>query len=289
MNWKRNAVLRKSVAALRRLSRGVRRLAASPSSYSQRPPILANSFPKSGTHLLVQIVEAFPGARSYGSFLASMPSVPFRERSAGATVRRIRAWAPGEVVPAHLFCEAPYAEALTSRNAVHYFIYRDPRDVVLSEAHYLGGMNRWHRLHRYFKALPSLEDRITFSITGTRDPAFPYDYPDVARRFARYAGWLERDDVMAVRFEDLNGAAREATLRSMVEFWRHRASVGGDLDTEALVGRAEAAIRPERSHTFREGGSGGWRAAFTPGHRALMKELAGELLVKLGYEASLDW
>ena len=42
---------------------------------------------------------------------------------------------------------------LAKKNVVHYFVYRDPRDVVISEAHYLREMNRWHRLAPYFRKL----------------------------------------------------------------------------------------------------------------------------------------
>jgi hypothetical protein len=49
------------------------------------------------------------------------------------------------------------------------------------------------------------------------------------------------------------------------------------------------AIQPKKSHTFRSGKTGGWREHFTEEHKTLFKEVAGELLVKLGYEKSNDW
>jgi hypothetical protein len=49
------------------------------------------------------------------------------------------------------------------------------------------------------------------------------------------------------------------------------------------------AIQPRRSHTFRSGKTGGWREQFTEEHKALFKDIAGDLLVRLGYEKSNDW
>ena len=43
-------------------------------------------------------------------------------------------------------CSAVYAQELKRIACMHYFIYRDLRDVVASEVHYLGRMNRCHAL-----------------------------------------------------------------------------------------------------------------------------------------------
>jgi hypothetical protein len=49
------------------------------------------------------------------------------------------------------------------------------------------------------------------------------------------------------------------------------------------------AIQPGRSRTFRSGKTGGWREQFTEEHKALFKDIAGDLLVRLGYEKTNDW
>jgi len=33
----------------------------------------------------------------------------------------------------------------------------------------------------------------------------------------------------------------------------------------------------------------GWRTSFTPENKALFKEVAGDLLIQLGYEKDNDW
>ncbi len=290
--------------------RAVLRAAAREEAYLRRPPVLANSFPKSGTHLLLQMLQGLPGLKRWGAFWATQPSIPFRERSGRTMARKIRGAAPGELAAGHVFHAGEVAKALRSRNFLHFFLYRDPRDVVVSEAHYLGTMNRWHRMHPFFAALPTLEERISLSIlgagehglgagsTGGAPGAFPYDYPNVAGRWERYRGWLGEPGVVPLRYEELVGrsleggsgapaAGVEAAARRMAEAWsRHSAWEG---DPASLVPALLAAVRPERSRTFRAGTVGGWRTHFTPRLVREMKSVAGDLLVTLGYEEGTDW
>jgi len=284
----RNGFVRKGAAAALRLPRWWQWVRASPDNYRLTPPVLANSFPKSGTHLLFQVVDGLPNTTNYGAFLASMTSsFQFRERSPENVGRFIRSFAPGEVIRAHLFFDKQNAADLAATNVVHYYIYRDPRDVVVSEAHYLRDMNRWHRLAPYFRKLPSIDEAIMLSITGFVPPIQGLEYPDIAARFERYAPWLERDDCLAIRFEDLASEKRSAVIRQMAEFYSRRC--GSRFDVEVCVASMTASIAPDKSHTFRSGKKAGWQREFTPEHRERFAAIAGDLLVELGYEPDDAW
>jgi len=264
----------------KRLSRGRSRL----EEYAATPPVLANSFPKSGTHLLDQIVDALPQRRNYGAFLSSMTSsFQFRPRNLASVARFIGTTTPGELVRAHLFFDEDYARELKALNFVHYFIIRDLRDVVLSEANYLRSQNRWHRLHRYFRQAPTLEDAITLSIRGFPELAPRIDYPDIGRRFEKYAGWLDHPDVFVVRFEELTSNRRQEALCGMADFSAARSQM--PVDVEKLADAMAANIDPLRSHTFRKAKSGGWREQFTAEHRRLFENVAGDLLRRHGFAA----
>lgn len=284
----RSGLVRKASAALLTMLKTIRAKRVNRGDLAALPPVLANSFPKSGTHLLLQIVDGLPGRRNYGAFLASMTSsFQFRERSERSTCRFIRGFVPGEIVRGHLYFEPVYAEELAKRNTVNFFIYRDPRDVVVSEAHYLREMNRWHRLHRYFRDADSIEDAIMLSITGLDPPVAGIDYPDIAARFARYHGWLGRDDCLAIRFEDLVSERRADVIRRSAEFYAARCVT--PFDVEACVKTMSAHIAPHKSHTFRRGKKAGWQREFTAEHRRRFDEIAGNLLIQLGYEPNHDW
>jgi hypothetical protein len=284
----RNGFVRKAAVAALQLPRQWRGLRASSQDFAGAPPILANSFPKSGTHLLFQVVDGLPGATNYGVFLASMTSsFRFRERSPENGVQVIRGFVPGEIVRGHLFFDEQIAAELRSKNVVHYFAYRDPRDVVISEAHYLREMNRWHRLAPFFRKLPSTRDAIMLSITGFDPPIPGLEYPNIAERFARYAGWLGRDDCLPIRFEELAGENRYAVVRRMAESYASHCN--RPIDIETCVRTMMEGIAPEKSHTFRSGKKAGWQKEFTATHRETFDRLAGDLLIQLGYEPDHEW
>ncbi len=284
----RNGFVRKGAVALLAVPKWLHSWGIDDEAFATAPPVLANSFPKSGTHLLQQIVEGLPDRTNYGAFLASTTSsFQFRERSEDSTCRFIQRFVPGEIVRGHLYYEPLYARTLAARHTVHYFIYRDPRDVVVSEAHYLREMNRWHRLHPYFRDSASMDDAILLSITGLDPPKPTIDYPHIGARFARYQGWLGCDECMAIKFEDLVSERRTEVTQQAAKFYAARSP--GPVDVEACAQTMSDRIAPEKSHTFRRGKKAGWQKEFTAEHRRLFDEVAGELLIELGYERDHAW
>jgi Sulfotransferase domain len=284
----KSGLVRKGCIALLRAPRWWSSFAARREQYLARPVIFANSFPKSGTHLVNQIVDGLPYGQNFGTFLASMTSsFQFRERSVENSVACIRAFVPGEIVRGHLFYDPKYVGELRERNSVHYFIYRDPRDVVVSEAHYYRDINRWHRLHRRFREVPAMEDAITLAIEGFRPPIPGICYPNVAERFARYEGWLQCEECLAIRFEDLISERRPQVIHAMAQWYAARTSL--PLELEPCIAAMTASIAPEKSHTYRKGQKAGWKKEFSEAHRRLFAELAGDLLIRLGYEPNDDW
>jgi sulfotransferase 6B1 len=256
---------------------------------SAENPVFINSFPKSGTHLLYQLFEAREGLRDFGEFIASTPSFTLRERSVSNTVEMLQRIQPGEVFRGHLFFHDEFEQVLAARQVRHFFIYRDPRDVVCSEAHYLSRMNRWHKMHRRFSQLPSDEARIELSILGEFEPRAKAYYPSIGVRMGRYLPWLKSPGVLPIRFEELVGEGRREVI-SKVGAHLLGASGLSNGRIESFVTQAIGNIAPERSHTFRSGGGAGkWRERFTPRHKKLFKASAGDLLIELGYEASTDW
>lgn len=286
--YSRSGLVRKSCIFLLQTSKRLLHRGAAAADYRARPPVLSNSFPKSGTHLLDQIVAGLPNRVNYGGFLASLTSsFQMRPRSDESVFRYIRATTPGENVRAHLYFKPAYAAELAQLNFVHYFIFRDPRDVIVSSCHYLRSINPWHRWRKYFKRCATFEEALLLSIHGLRSSAGATLVPNVAERFAPFEGWLDRSDVCVVRFEDLRGDDQQAHLDRMLDFYADRSSA--PFDRPAVVAQIRRCMVPEKSHTFRQGSGGGWREAFTPACREAFKQVAGDLLVRLGYEANHAW
>jgi sulfotransferase 6B1 len=283
-----NGFVRKGARAVLAIPRWLAAVRATEADYASLTPSFANSFPKSGTHLLVQILEGLPDRQNFGEFLASgKSSFRFEERSLDESCRLIRKFTPGEVVRGHLYFEPQFAIELNRRHTANYFIYRDPRDVVVSEAHYLRDMNRWHRLHPYFRDAASMEDAIMLSINGLNPQVPTVDYGNIAERFGRYEGWLSDADCLCVRFEDLVSEQQTKLIRQIAEFYAARTQARFEL--EPTVERMSSLIAPQKSHTFRSGKKAGWQREFTAAHRARFVEVAGDLLVRLGYEPDHAW
>ncbi|MEN6299594.1 MAG: sulfotransferase domain-containing protein [Anaerolineaceae bacterium] len=273
--------------ALRRLSQKIRYRRF---SLKGVPVLFANSFPKSGTHLLTQALQGFP---SLGPAVDSgLPAVVTYEGDTGRTrapdeiLHDLRRFLPGDIGYGHLHAIPELIEFFRQDGYASYFILRDPRDVVISHVHYVTDLEPRHALHCYYtEELHNFDERLMISIQGLRGVDF--DFPDIYQRFAPYLGWMEIPQVMVLRFEDFI-ANRILILQEVIEFAVQRGFPLA-LEKEEAISVLASNIDPQRSPTFRSGKTGGWRSQFTPEHKALFKEICGDLLIRLGYEKNNDW
>lgn len=256
-----------------------------------KPIVFINSFPKSGTHLLRQAVS---GLSYLGPFVEAPDHfIPTYEVSTGSrrTQREIlddlKSLRPGDIQMGHLHATSENVAFLCRPEVVLYFLYRDPRDVVVSHAYFVTSMDPTHIHHDFYaRKMTSLDERIRVSILG-RPELQEIEFPDIQARFAPYIGWLDRDEALGTRFEDLLAKQRETLIR----IWRHFQRSGFELDVsdEVALEALAKGIDPTRSPTFRSGKIGGWRENFSQENKALFKRVAGELLITLGYEKDLNW
>jgi len=252
------------------------------------PVLLAVSFPKSGTHLLDQILLGFnrvaPFSRRLHSFYAEYEGESGRKRAPEAALHWLDSLRPGDVASAHLFARPEAVARVCSTAFVPYFIFRDPRDVVVSHVFYVTELEPDHVHHAYYKSLPDFDARLKVSILGRPDTDM--EFPDIARRFDPYMGWLDQPSVMAIHFEDLIHD-RARTLNHIIDHFLARAPL--QTPRNVLLESLEHSIDPGKSPTFRAGKTGAWREHFTPEHKRIFKGVAGDLLIRLGYEQDNDW
>ncbi len=253
------------------------------------PILLGISFPKSGTNLLRQVLAAFAQVGPYadrsfdvfGAFDAETGAA----RAAQDALKFLGALQPGDVAAAHFLNWPEVMTAVQTPRYINYFIYRDPRDVVVSHVFYVTDRATEHVHHRYYnEVLTNFDDRLRTSILGL--PEAEVDFPDIYGRYKPYLDWVDCPGVMPLRFEDfiLN---RGITLERVLNHYLH--SLPLPVSREEMVAVLEASIVPEKSPTFRSGRVGDWAKHFKPDHKALFKEVGGDLLVRLGYETDDDW
>jgi len=257
-------------------------------SFNDVPPIFGNSKPKSGSHLLLQILNGFTQIMPY-KYVEAEPVRTINKnggrRSAEDIAADLRHVPEGVIGWGYVEASAENVSVLCQPGRVNYFIYRDPRDMLVSQVFFATDMHEGHGMHDFYKSLPDFGERLKVAITGIDRDGLKM--VSVKQRYEGVFEWLDQPGVMCIRFEDLI-KDRDATLEAMldeVEKTGYRIPTPRERALEILV----TAIQPKKSNTFRSGKTGGWREYFTEEHKSLFKDVTGDLLVKLGYEAGNDW
>jgi hypothetical protein len=252
------------------------------------PILLSSSFPKSGTHLLDQVLLGFsqvaPFSRRLHSFYAQYDGDTGRKRSQAETLTWLDSLRPLDVTSAHLFSAPEVLDRVCTPAFVPFFIYRDPRDVVVSHVFYVTDMEPSHVHHAYYQSLPDFDARLKTSILGIPDSSV--EFPDIAGRFAPYMGWLDRPEVLNLHFEDFIHN-RQAILYRIIDHFLARVPLS--VSRSSILEHLETSINPKKSPTFRSGKTGEWKKHFKDEHKSIFKEIAGDLLIKLGYEKDSNW
>ena len=269
--------------------------------------VLANSVQKSGTHLLLRLLEQlgvprFPRwrldpewtlERSLAKRLRMSPPGVGQPVGIGRGVTVSSWWLdrlfaempPSSALLAHCGHTTAIAERLLVNRVRTLCIVRDPRDVAVSHAHFLMkiGKDKITRKpeHRALVELPDHGARMLALLRGHPGT------PSIAERFNEFLGWKDHDDVHVVRFEDLVGAAGggdDSTQRTTI------ARVSQYLDLERSAEQIEE-IRAALfggTATFRKGTTEQWRAEFGPEHRRVARRTLGPTLSAFGYALDDD-
>lgn len=190
--------------------------------------------------------------------------------------------------------ELPIQQAIETykkQNIKAVFIYRDPRDQVVSSAYFFKDKIKHPKAIKM-----TIEDLITDSIINScqwwkfiifRTINFPLDL-SVATLYEKMMPWAQQNFVYVTTFERLvgpkGGGNRDQQVQEIMNIAYHiqmplskeRAEEIADL----LFGRFE---------TFRHGKIGAWKKEFTIEHKSIFKQNAGELLINLAYESDLAW
>lgn len=283
-----------------KFSSKLRRTLRSPAKYLQAawrwkrlgfndvPAIFANAKPKSGSHLLLQVMKGYCSIAPY----AYVNADPVRtvkadggRRAEEQILADLKSNQPGVIGWGYVDATPQNVAFLCQPGRVNYFIYRDPRDMLVSHVFFATDMHAEHGMHDFYKQLPDFNERLKVAISGIkRDGLFMVD---VRQRYTGVFEWLAQPAVMCIRFEDLVDN-RETTLGLMLDQIKKagfRIPTRRDKALDILVD----AIQPAKSRTFRSGKTGGWREHFSEENKTLFKDVAGDLLVRLGYETNNDW
>lgn len=190
--------------------------------------------------------------------------------------------------------ELPSGQALDgykAQNIKGVFIYRDPRDQVISSAYFFK-----EKLKNPRAVAMSMEELITEHMYNSCiwwkyvvfvDVELPYE-PSITALYDAMLPWTCQSYIYTTSFEKLVGPKgcgdRDQQIQEIMNIARH-------IEHPVSLERAEQIADQlfGRFETFREGKIGGWKESFSAEHKNICKQVCGDLLITLGYEKDLLW
>src|SRR5688572_19711852 len=166
-------------------------------SFHKAPPVFGNSKPKSGSHLLLQILNGFTQIMPYKYVEADPIRViekNGRRRTKEEVLDELKHVPAGVIGWGYVDATPENASFLTETGRVNYFMYRDPRDLLVSQVFFATDMHDEHGMHAYYKSLPDFSARLNVAITGIdKDGLYMVG---VKGRYDSVFQWLEQKNVM---------------------------------------------------------------------------------------------
>lgn len=266
---------------------------------------MANSIPKSGTHMLMRLFtllgvskstlfvpppvadNGFPTAERL--LRKAMPSEGTITIGAGSFAEVNRTWLEwrlrlvrrGAFFGGHCVY-MPELDRLLRKNQVQMVgIIRDPRDVAVSYMNYVQQAED-HFFHRGYTVMSSDHERLLFSICGGKldDQALR----PLGETYREFLKWRSEYDALVIRFEDLvgvrGGGSAELQQRTIERVCDYL-DLSTPSETVSLVQEKLFGV----GATFREGRIGGWKNEFSEEHKIAIERQFGSLLSELGYES----
>ena len=230
-------------------------------------PIFPISIPKSGTHLLFELLYALGYKK--GEILPSKPKSKhwyYLENSNSHTECK------------RFFLDKVYNEAFGNRDnyfvtSPAIFIYRHPLDILVSEANYYHKIGKT-AFYGYFDGL-SFNKRVSILINDK------WLLGSIRDRVANFICWLKFSNVIAISFEEivgsLGGGDDELQLKTI---W----SIMLKLQIEGSPKEIAKKIYNPKSDTFNKGKIGNFKNELKSYHYEEFKKLNQDFMEELGYE-----
>lgn len=256
-------------------------------SFGNTPVVFGNAMPKSGSKLLKQILHGMTSLTPLvdnSSGPIRTITIDGRKRSQAEILTDLRRLRHGDLALGYLHATAENQAYLARPDWASYFLYRDPRDLLISHIFFAVDIYPNHAMHAYYLPL-SMEERLRTAIQGIHNDQL--SLPDVRTRYERMLDWIDCPQVMKIRFEELT-QEREKVLGKILA---HFEAAGGKINSprKQVISLLLQAMDPKNSPTFRKGQSGDWREHFSNENKRMFKKQAGDLLIRLGYEKDDDW
>lgn len=250
-DWKVNTSLRKIMTSARIEQLAKRVAFALLNNFKHAPQtVLINSIPKAGTHLLSSMLSELPNL-TISSDLTQLDKVKDDDMRLNMLKSRVDLQNKG-IWLGHI----PYSESidgyLGSLNIPIIFIYRDPRDIVVSLLHYV----RKNDNHIYNKIIGESDSSAALNtlVNGYGKGVEEYELSDssipaLSHFVNAYSPWIWSKNCFAVSYEGLVGSEQSKNIHAICNYLNLNHSV-----KRLLV----KGIGSKESSTLREGKIKAW-------------------------------
>lgn len=248
------------------------------------PRVVANSMPKSGTHLLTELLEQIDGMRFSGQLAMYTPAIETGDRHRMRHLeRRTRRLRTSHYLMGHIANDEHAEAALASHDVKLVTILRDPRAVVLSGMNYLYNATWMPHRQELLALLPDERAVLEFLVRGHGEPGEEFYTPEIGHHYNAYASWVGSGIGTTVRFEDLVGARGGGLHAVQLEtVQRILTYLGYPADEDAAAGIARGAFSSD-SITFHGGRVDAWRDRLPRDLADEIAERCGADMTRLGY------
>jgi hypothetical protein len=261
-----------------------------------RPRIYINTFPKSGTHLANLICAHLAHIQEPRHWLGSFNGNSWKSEwvAKDYLLRVIRGQPEGTWYQGHMGYDPRVEKAFDEMNVCMFFVYRDLRDVAVSQTYHIEHPDDdkcRHPNKALYKEMASHEDRLLAVINGVSE------FPGIIERWKLYASWLDVPWVLPVRYEDMRQRPEwvaEKAVNYVIERTTKAYDVRSVFFAETILNAINKAIdnlgTTKYSASYRKGNVGDWQTEFTPKiKKAFKKADQDNWLERLGYTDETEW
>ncbi|GEM_PF-3080020 len=244
--------------------------------------LLCNSWPKSGTHLLLNMASIIlknKGEWYHDDAVKANPQN--KELLFEILDSRIKKHGSNFAMKGHLGYSTYLKDYLSENNVKIFFIIRDPRDVICSTIRWVMDLRKNWPAHSFFNNLEK-EEQLSYAINGMPDVS-PFNNRDsfvlwekpIKERYSLITPWVDCEEVCLLKYEELSGNHGQEFFQKSIE------KISEFLDLEKKVSNnLFDNVIDRKSATFHSGNSGDWINEFTEKNIKEFIDSGGEDLVK---------
>lgn len=249
---------------------------------NQKNRVALITIPKCGSNLLIKTIGRMLGLKGY----IGAPKWVLLD---DATIKKLMTIS--SFLSSHLIYVPENIQRLQRNDIKKIFIYRDPRDQIVSAAFHMKKLSKsfafssWE-IDRLIDVLILGGGPIWSALFLSKEPWLSLQ--SITSFYNLYLPWMLEPNTYTTTFEKLvgskGGGSDTQQVREIVAMAHH---IGLDLDLKTVKGIVDKLFGG--TSTFRAGKIGSWKKYFLPRHKEAFKKVAGQLLIDLGYEKDLNW